>query len=260
MNARHLPAALLLLAAILLYLGPADWLLDLRLSLYGTAVHAAGERPDYATQTALAQRCADLEARLMQKDAQLHRLQRQLRSFTDAQTHVPHLRFAPARVLARGQGPLGDTLIIDRGRLDHIDRHAAALHGHALAGTVFRLAERTALVRLLSSPASLVAAHTGESRETCAVVGRGRGRLRVIFHHVTSTARAGEAVLTSGLLGRHPEGLVIGTLAESPQEGAEPNTLEADLVPQAPLSAVEDLLLVQRLDGVAPPVSPAETR
>lgn len=147
------------------------------------------------------------------------------------QHSIPLLRYQVARVIGFPGFPEGDAVTIDRGYRQRLQVGDAVVRGATLFGTVSLLVSHSAQVRLLTARESLIPARIGlgEKNLLCSVVGQGRGVARVIFYSPKVTARKGDLVETSGMLGQLPPGLSIGTLASEPLEGREPNTREAEI-------------------------------
>ncbi len=256
MYKRSLPSLLLLILGVLLYALPPSYLSHWRLSLYSLYVTAAetleppraDSRPAATAASPQARQLEELRRRLLQQAGEIAALRQHLKelgSFRKA--YRPVLRFQTARVIKfRRHDLTADTLILNRGRLDGLKTGWAVLQGQALVGTVARLGSRSALVMLLTAPASLAPARAGTSRKLAAVVGDGRGQARIIFYSSKVAVKKGETVKTSGLLGILPPGLIIGVVAEAPSPGSDPNTMEARLELQADLTTLEDLLVVHR--------------
>ncbi len=93
--------------------------------------------------------------------------------------------------------------------------------GAALVGRVSEVGPRTAKVRLLTDSESGVAALLQTTRATGLVVGQPDGTLQMQFIPQEAEVRVGDVVLTSGLGGVLPKGLVIGQVTaveEKPYE------------------------------------------
>jgi len=89
--------------------------------------------------------------------------------------------------------------------------------GAGLVGRVAQVGPRTAKVQLLTDPDSAVAALLQTSRVTGLVVGQPDGTLRMEYIPQEETVSVGDIVLTSGLGGFMPKGLVIGQVTEVQQ-------------------------------------------
>ena len=89
--------------------------------------------------------------------------------------------------------------------------------GAVLVGRIAETTSHGAKVLLLTDPGSGVAALLQESRATGLVVGQPDGSLRMIYIPQDDQVQVGDVVLTSGLGGVLPRGLVIGQVAEVQQ-------------------------------------------
>jgi rod shape-determining protein MreC len=89
--------------------------------------------------------------------------------------------------------------------------------GAGLVGRVAQVGPRTAKVQLLTDSGSAVAALLQSSRVTGLVVGQPDGTLRMEYIPQEESISVGDIVLTSGLGGFMPKGLVIGQVTEVQQ-------------------------------------------
>ena len=86
--------------------------------------------------------------------------------------------------------------------------------GPRLIGRISEVEPRTAKVQLLNDSNSAIAALLQNSRVTGLVIGQPDGSLRMEYLPQEENASVGEIVLTSGLGGFMPRGLVIGQVTE----------------------------------------------
>lgn len=259
-------ALLLLLIALGLYALPAPYLIQTRLEvqslLRGARARLLGDPPPpVEPSVGLDGRRVELHRALARREAEnaalrmdLDRLTRFHEAFLKGENR-PHnavVGFALARVIAVGGGPLGDTLTLDCGAADGIEVGDGVLQGDALVGTVSQVAERASHVLLVSSPGSVIAARVGPTRERVSIHGVGHGQARAVFYAPRPKAAGGDALWTSGLLGRFPPGVAVGALLEPPREGGDPGTLEAAVALAYDAATLESVLVVRR----SPPPSP----
>lgn len=257
-------AVCLLLLAAGLFMLPGDYLRAARLHLYGLYARISGaagqlepqSEPVISAEVGLPARVAELNNLLELKDAEISRLRRDLRQLADFRTAFPLVAIVPVRVMGFSGGSEGAELILDAGAEQGLTRGDALAQGAAYAGSVALVGQHTSLALPLTHPGSVVAARTAISRDICAVRGRGGQRVQVVIYASQSAVTPGEKVITSGLSGTAPEGLVIGTLIDYPRRGSEPGTLEADLRLEAELSSLEDLVVI----SAAKPEVPANPR
>ena len=92
-------------------------------------------------------------------------------------------------------------------------------NGPGLVGRIAQVYPRTSQVQLLTDTESAVAALLQTSRVTGLVVGQPDGTLRMEYIPQEEAINVGDIVLTSGLGGVMPKGLVIGQVTEVQQVG-----------------------------------------
>lgn len=131
---------------------------------------------------------------------------------------VPRDRFLlkTAEVIGRDVSGLGNWLSIDQGSQDGIQRGMPVIvDAGILIGRVVAVFPGSATVMLLSNPESLT---NGVALETEARgIVKGEFGLGLLFGMVlqADTLKAGDTVVTSGLGGDMPKGLLIGTIQEA---------------------------------------------
>ncbi len=90
--------------------------------------------------------------------------------------------------------------------------------GAVLVGRVMETGLHTSKVRLVTDTGHSVAAILQQSRATGLVVGQADGSLRMLYIPQEDTVRVGDIVLTSGLGGAFPRGLVLGQVVQVVQQ------------------------------------------
>jgi len=121
--------------------------------------------------------------------------------------------------------------------------------GPGLVGRVAEIGPRTAKVQLLSDPDSAVAAVLQTSRITGLVVGQPDGTLRMEYIPQETKIDVGDIVLTSGLGGILPKGLVIGQVTEVVQRDYA--LFQAAVVrPAIDLSRLELVLVITEFEQI----------
>lgn len=121
--------------------------------------------------------------------------------------------------------------------------------GPGLVGRVAEVGPRTAKVQLLTDPDSAVAAVLQTSRITGLVVGQPDGTLRMEYIPQETKIDVGDIVLTSGLGGILPKGLVIGQVTEVVQRDYA--LFQAAVVrPAIDLSRLELVLVITEFEQI----------
>ncbi|MGI8550732.1 MAG: rod shape-determining protein MreC [Dehalococcoidia bacterium] len=127
------------------------------------------------------------------------------------QQQQPGQLFLAAHVVARDPSNLHDQIEINRGSNDGL-RTGMVVEGigGAMVGTVRRLLPDRAWVSLISDSSSNVNVLIQESRAEVIVRGAINRRLTLQFVAESTDVKVGDTVLTSGLGGGYPAGVLIG--------------------------------------------------
>lgn len=166
------------------------------------------------------------------------RLQRLLQ----LQEHLSY-RATAARAIGRDPSRWFATLVIDRGSRDGVVRNAPVVTPDGVVGRVIEVTPTAARVLLITDSRSAVGVLVQDSRDAAVVEGWGTGVLHLKYLSRTSSVDAGDVVVTSGLGGVFPRGLVVGRIVKViREEGAL--LQEAEVEPAAALDRLEELLIL----------------
>ena len=163
----------------------------------------------------------------------------------------PTFRHLPAEVMARAPGNQFTNLTINRGTGDGVraDMVVVALQDgvQGLVGRVIEVDQRSALVQPISARTSFVAARLRDLRYDGLVQGLGSASNTLLMRHVNSAAgemiAAGEQVITSGLGGVFPAGVLIGQVRVVRSETSG-NALDIELHPAIEVARLEYLFVI----------------
>ena len=173
---------------------------------------------------------------------------RRLRHLLSLQERLP-LNTLASEVIAREWGGWVRSLTIGRGRQDGVTRLMAVISPAGLVGRVVDVRHATAIVQVLTDPASTVGAHAVTTRTAGIVEGQARGSLRFKFMARDGTGlHVGDLVVTSGVGGLIPRGLPIGQIQSIDDRGSALFHFAA-LGPVVDFSRLEDVLLVMNPGG-----------
>jgi len=124
-------------------------------------------------------------------------------------------RIIGARVSARTPEYLANILYVDRGSNHGVYVNAPVLSGDGIVGRVVLATERHSQVQLITNPDASVGAMLYESRTPCVLTGTGDALLTMNYISNILPVKVGEIVISSGLDGIFPKGIVIGEVVVS---------------------------------------------
>jgi rod shape-determining protein MreC len=154
------------------------------------------------------------------------------------------VRTVGAEVVARDWNGFTRALTINRGRASGLERQAPVIVTRGVVGRVIELRRGSAVVQLLTDPASTIGGVVHRTRAQGLVEGVAGGRLRLRLAAREESVAPGDLVATSGVGGVFPRGLPLGrVLRVHPPTGV---FRLADLEPLVDLATVEEVLVLPR--------------
>ncbi len=148
-----------------------------------------------------------------------------------------------ARVIGRPINAWEGTIVIDRGSDDGIEPGMPVLAPEGLLGQTVDVTASSAKVRLITDQRSGVSAFIQATRAEGIVNGSIEGELSLDYVSREVTVTVGDVVLTSGMGGVYPKGLLIGEVADIL---AAENDLYPSIVvrPSARLAGIEEVIVL----------------
>ena len=166
-----------------------------------------------------------------------------LRKLLALQQQLP-LNTLAGEVIAREWGGWVRSLTVNRGRVDRVARLNAVIAPTGLVGRIVDVRPGTAIVQVLTDPASTVSAHVLRTRTPGIVEGDPRGTVRFKFMARDGAGiQIGDLVVTSGLGGLFPRGLPIGQVRAIDDRGSALFHY-ATLAPTVDFARVDEVLLL----------------
>ena len=166
-----------------------------------------------------------------------------LTALLDYERTVPDNRYAAANVIGRDSSPFLGYIMIDLGSDAGLARDMPVVTQQGLVGTIVQLTCCASVVRLVTDADSAVNARLQTSRDEGIAVGSFSGGLELQFLSQQATVALGDTVLTSGLGGTYPEGLVLGTVSAVQRQDYEV-LQKAILSPAVDFSRLEIVLVI----------------
>ncbi len=152
-------------------------------------------------------------------------------------------RMTAAAVIGYDPSNLSSIIIVDKGKRQGIREGMAVITNDGLVGRVVEVGGESAKVLLINDINSGVAVLVQRSREKGLVSGTlTRG---LILHYLPYDAdvKISDMVITSGLSGLYPKGILIGKVTEV-QEEKSPGEISAVIEPSVNLIQLEEVLVV----------------
>ncbi len=150
-----------------------------------------------------------------------------------------------ARVIGYDPSNWVQAMTIARGSNDKITRGSAVITSEGIVGQVIAVGPTSSKVLLVTDPSSGVDALLQSSRARGVIEGAGRRTLRWRFVLEGEEVKLGERVVTSGMDGVYPPGLVVGVVTEV---GTEDSSLfqNVEIAPAVDFGRLEEVIVVPR--------------
>jgi rod shape-determining protein MreC len=201
--------------------------------------------------TRLRAETAALRLRQLRQEA-LEAENTRLRSMATLRQRLPD-RTLGADVVARDWNGFTRGLTVDRGRADGVERLSAVLVTGGVVGRVAVLRRHSAVVQVLTDPASSIGGVVLRTRAQGLVEGVAGGRLRLKLAVSEEVLQPGDLVVTSGIGEMFPKGLPLGRVLRVYAPTGLFRT--AELEPAVDLTSVEEVLVLPR--GASGDLAPA---
>ncbi|MGI6308038.1 MAG: rod shape-determining protein MreC [Dethiobacteria bacterium] len=160
----------------------------------------------------------NLRSQLMELRKENHRL-REMLGFKEQTAYT----LLPAEVVARDPSQWFETITINKGYVDGVQKDMAVVTSQGLVGNVFFVSQNSSRVLMLTDSRRAVGALVQRSREP-GFIGiiegypEKKGFLRMSNLSPEANIQPGDVVISSGLGGVFPKGLVIGHVVEVGQD------------------------------------------
>jgi len=164
---------------------------------------------------------------------------KKLSGFTQASAN----KTVGARVIGRPTNQWEGVITIDRGSADGVAAGMPVVGAQGLLGQTVGVTKHSARVRLITDPNSGVAAMVQSTRAEGIVHGTLDGKLTLDFVSSETTVRAGDVVISSGMGGVYPKGLIVGEITRVRNA---PSALYQDIevTPAGKLTGLEEVLVL----------------
>jgi rod shape-determining protein MreC len=211
-----------------------------------------GLRGVRAQNERLAQENADLKVRLQQERTNARGAE-QLRGLLELRPRVPWATTG-AEVVAGSASPDFRAVTIDKGLSEGIRRDMPVIAPAGVVGRVALPGGHTATVQLIIDRSAAAAGRIERSRTAGIALGNGDGTLRFEYLSATADVLRGDLVVTAGIDGIYPTGLVLGYVERVERNG--PAYRLVTIRPVVDFSALETVLVLVAPTPVWTPPAP----
>ena len=199
---------------------PAEGLLALPLQfvqrvMNGLVVRTGLFAQDLVTLQQLEDRNRDLEAALAAFQAEIVELREMANDYDRIAALLDYTRarqneeYVVADVIGRDISAFTRVVYLNRGARDGLTEGMPVVTEKGLVGRVTQVSANASEVMLITDPVSAVNARLLNSRAEGSVQGQSGG-LRMTYIDLNAALQEGDTVITSGLGGNFPEGIIIG--------------------------------------------------
>lgn len=199
--------------------------------------------------TELARKVTEMEARAAQV-GELERQNHDFRAMLDFKDRT-ELKLVSAKIIGRDPSNWWNTMMVDRGKVDGITRDMPVLTVDGLVGKTIEVGANDSRVLLLVDENCKVSGLLQESTQYGIVQGNilvagSESSCRMMFVDRFAQVKVGEKVVTSGLGGIFPRGLLIGTVSSvHTGAGDSRNTLyqQFNVRPAVDLARIDEVFI-----------------
>jgi rod shape-determining protein MreC len=195
-----------------------------------------------AQNAALEKQVADLtneNARLTEIEAQY----KVISALLDYARANPDQRYLTADVVSRDESLFLRYILLNKGSNDGVTRNMPVVTDQGLVGLTTEVTANAAKVLLITDASSAVNVRLQEARAEGVMIGQESGELRLLYITLDVEMKQGDRIVTSGLGGTFPPGIVVGTVA-SVRRRTNDVAQEADIQSAVDFNRLETVLII----------------
>lgn len=183
---------------------------------------------------------------------ELRRENEQYKAFLDIKEQNPDFTFQPAFVVGRDPADPFQSFTIDRGEQDGVTPGCPVITADGVVGKVIEVGARSAKVMTVLDVSFEMGVLVVSTRDTGIVQGdvamAQGGHMKLRYLSPNSLAKEGDLLMTTGVGGVFPKGLVVGTILSVESEG-HGISLYAEVVPVCSIADIKDVVVITDFDG-----------
>jgi rod shape-determining protein MreC len=157
-----------------------------------------------------------------------------------------------AEVIGQDPSSWFKSVTIDKGERDGVKKGMAVISSAGVIGQILKTASHYAIVLLLTDYNSAIDSIVQRTRAKAIVEGKGENRCQLKYLLRADEVAVGDVVVTSGLGGNFPKGLMIGEVKRVDKKGHGVFQY-AELVPSVDLTQLEEVFVIMEPLLPSPP-------
>ena len=243
-HSRYVVVSAVLLAGILVLQGSIGksvlYVLRFPFSCLRESIKVLALLPDLPS---VVQENNQLNRLLIEKKVEIVRLKEQLRQLNSIEAYQSLGALSSgivASVISRSLIPTQHSIHLNRGAGDGLALNSAILDIHGVVGRVLDIQSNTCTVILITDRESRISAMIERSRETGLLVGLSMNQCELIYLDADSDIEVNDSIVTAGLGGIFPKGLLLGKVA-AVSRNEQTGTAYAEVRPAAKLGKIEEV-------------------
>ena len=157
-----------------------------------------------------------------------------------------------AEVIGQDPSSWFKSVTVDKGERDGVKKGMAVISPAGVIGQILKTAPHYATVLLITDYNSAVDSIVQRTRAKAIVEGKGENRCQLKYLLRTEEVAVGDAVVTSGLGGNFPKGLMVGEVKKVDKKGHGVFQF-AELVPSVDMTRLEEVFVIMEPLPSSPP-------
>jgi rod shape-determining protein MreC len=157
-----------------------------------------------------------------------------------------------AEVIGRDPSSWFKSVTIDKGERDGLKKGMAVISPAGAIGQVLKISPHYATVLLITDYNSAIDCVVQRTRAKAIVEGKGENRCQLKYLLRAEEVAVGDVVVTSGLGGNFPKGLMVGEIKKVDKKGHGVFQY-AELVPSADMTQLEEVFVIMEPLPSSPP-------
>ncbi|MEW6109994.1 MAG: rod shape-determining protein MreC [Nitrospirota bacterium] len=150
-----------------------------------------------------------------------------------------------AEIIARGVDHFANTLIINKGRRDGVEKDMSAITPKGLAGKIFNVSGSFSRLLLLTDINFSASVRMQDSRKEGIISGTGTKKCILKYVPYEEEIKTGDIIITSGLDMLFPPGIPVGYVSKVDNKGAGGHFQHIEVIPFQDNTKLEEVIIVK---------------